>query len=225
MAKLGWNVNSRDSLLSVLHFTRWFRSYGAQCSIFSLTFEEKWVFEMLVIVSLVMLWYRDRLPVKWFVRSVVGMRSGLPSSSSPFVVKVAIIGCWGCFGLDGVAVACRLHRAIRTPVTMRPSPVAVPPRPIKIGDISTEDTGADSPWRLRNTKSQECYTYWIKTKENVCCPYSGSRSSFVCGLSIFTGGTRFFFCRRYKTGKEGDEFNEVDGSLVRKNRFRNGLVQ
>lgn len=70
------------------------------------------------------------------------MRSGLPSSSSPFPAKVAMLGCCGGFGFAGVA-ACLLQSAISTPVTINPKPVAVPPSPIKIGDISTEDV--DSP--------------------------------------------------------------------------------
>lgn len=82
------------------------------------------------------------LPVRWLVKAVVGIRSGLPSSSSPFPAKVAMLGCWGGFGFAGVA-ACLLQSAISTPVTINPKPVAVPPSPIKIGDISTEDV--DSP--------------------------------------------------------------------------------
>lgn len=75
------------------------------------------------------------------VKAVVGMRSGLPSSSSPFPAKVAMVGCCGGFDLVGVA-ECRLQSAIRTPVTINPRPVAVPPSPMRIGDMSTD---VDSP--------------------------------------------------------------------------------
>lgn len=74
------------------------------------------------------------------------MRSGLPSSSSPLPVKVAFPEdcCWcgGGLGLEGVA-ACLLHNAISTPVTINPKPVAVPPSPIRIGDMSIEDEDED----------------------------------------------------------------------------------
>lgn len=84
----------------------------------------------------------DDSPVRWLVKAVVGMRSGFPSSSSPLPANVAMLGCWGGFGFAGVA-ACFLQSAINTPVTISPNPVAVPPSPIRIGDMSTED--ADSP--------------------------------------------------------------------------------
>jgi len=56
--------------------------------------------------------------------------------------KDGIECCCGGFGFAGVA-ACLLQSAISTPVTINPRPVAVPPSPIKIGDMSVEDV--DSP--------------------------------------------------------------------------------
>ena len=68
------------------------------------------------------------------------MRSGFPSSSSLFAAKVVTAtGCFGDFRFDGVD-ACRLQSAINTTITINPNPDAVPPKPMKNGDISIKNS-------------------------------------------------------------------------------------
>lgn len=137
----------------------------------------------------------DNSPVRWLVKAVVGMRSGFPSSSSPLPANVAMLGCWGGdFAFAGVA-ACFLQSAINTPVTIKPNPVAVPPSPIRIGDMSTEDP--DSPikrivtpniqpnkyQKLQKSTFQNCTRYWMNFNSHLSSK-AIFLNFFLCSLSF-----------------------------------------
>ena len=138
----------------------------------------------------------DNSPVRWLVKAVVGMRSGFPSSSSPLPANVAMLGCWGGdFAFAGVA-ACFLQSAINTPVTIKPNPVAVPPSPIRIGDMSTEDP--DSPikrivtpniqpnkyQKLQKSTFQNCTRYWMNFNSHLSSNAIFLNFFFALSLSL-----------------------------------------
>lgn len=93
------------------------------------------------------------------VSAVVGIRSGFPSSSSALTANVALADCWSGFGLDVGEPACFLHSAINTPVTISPNPVAVPPSPIKIGDMSSEML----VWPANRTETVDLTLFYFQT--------------------------------------------------------------